>query len=57
MNKPVDYDWTEEDIIAEYDKIKDKKKVAKIFCITVKQVSAILKSRGRLIEGQYLLSM
>ncbi|QIX89086.1 hypothetical protein [Enterocloster clostridioformis] len=46
MNKPVEYDWTEEDIIAEYVKIKDKKKVAKIFCITVKQVSEILKSRG-----------
>lgn len=46
MNKPVDYDWTEEDIIAEYEKIKDKKKVARIYCITVQQVSDILKSKG-----------
>lgn len=46
MNKPVEYNWTEEDIIAEYQKIKDKKKVAKIYCITTKQVSDILKSRG-----------
>ena len=43
MNKPVDYKWTEDDIIKEYDKIRDKKKVAKIFCITVKQVSEILR--------------
>lgn len=46
MNSPVEYDWTEEDIIAEYVKIKDKKKVAKIYCITTKQVNEILKSRG-----------
>lgn len=46
MNKPVEYNWTEEDIIAEYQKIKDRKKVAKIYCITTKQVSDILKSRG-----------
>lgn len=46
MNKPVEHNWTEEDIIAEYQKIKDKKKVAKIYCITTKQVSDILKSRG-----------
>lgn len=46
MNKPVEYNWTEEDIIAEYQKIKDKKKVAKIYCITTIQVSDILKSRG-----------
>lgn len=46
MNKPVEYNWTEEDIIAEYVKIKDKKKVAKIFCITTRQVNEILQSRG-----------
>lgn len=46
MNKPVEYDWTEEDIITEYKALEDKKKVAKIFCITIKQVSDILKSRG-----------
>ena len=46
INKPVDYSWTEEDVILEYEKIKNKRSVAKIFCITVKQVSDILKSRG-----------
>lgn len=46
MNKPVEYNWTEEDIIAEYKALEDKKKVAKIYCITTKQVNEILKSRG-----------
>jgi len=37
MNKPIEYTTTI---------YKDKKKVAKIFCITVKQVNDILKSKG-----------
>lgn len=46
MNKPVEYNWTEEDIISEYKALEDKKKVAKIYCITTKKVNEILKSRG-----------
>ena len=46
MNKPIEYTTTDEDVIAEYLIYKDKKKVAKIFCITVKQVNDILKSKG-----------
>ena len=48
MYKPIEYTTTDEDVIAEYLIYKDKKKVAKIFCITVKlkQVNDILKSRG-----------
>lgn len=46
MNKPVEYNWTDEDVIVEYEKYNDKKKVAKIFCMTTKQVNEILKSRG-----------
>lgn len=42
MNKPVDHNWTEEDIIMESERIQDKKKVAKIFRITVKEVTEIL---------------
>lgn len=45
MNKPVDHNWTEEDIINEYEKIQDKKKVAKIYCITTKEVTEILKRK------------
>lgn len=46
MNKPVEYNWSDKDVIAEYKALKDKKKVAKIYCITTKQVNEILKSRG-----------
>lgn len=46
MNKPVEHNWTEEDVVSEYKKYNDKKKVAKIYCITTKQVNEILKSRG-----------
>lgn len=45
MNEPVEYDWTEEDIVEEFEKYKDKKKVAKIYDITVQQVTEILKRR------------
>lgn len=45
MDKPVDHDWTEEDIVNEYEKIQDKKKVAKIYCITTKEVTEILKRK------------
>lgn len=46
MNKPVDYNWTDEEIIAEYEKYSDKKGISKMFCITMKQVNAILKRTG-----------
>lgn len=43
MNEPVEQNWTENDIIEEYEKYKDKKKVAKIYGITTQQVTEILK--------------
>lgn len=43
MNEPVEYDWTNEDIIREYNDYKDKKAIAKMYLITVKQVTGILK--------------
>lgn len=43
MNEPVEYNWTENDIIEEFEKYKDKKKVAKIYGVTVQQVTGILK--------------
>ena len=45
MNKPVDHNWTVEDIVNEYEKIQDKKKVARIYCITTKEVTEILKQK------------
>lgn len=43
MNKPVEYSWTEEDVIEGYKKYNDKKTVARIYCISVKEVTEILK--------------
>lgn len=43
MNKPVDYNVDDADIIMEYEKCHDKKKVARVFFIPVKQVNEVLK--------------
>lgn len=45
INEPVEYNWTENDIIEEFEKYKDKKKVAKIYGVTVRQVTEILKRK------------
>lgn len=46
MNEPVDWSWTEEDLVTEFEGCQDKRKVAKIFCIPVREVTEILKKRG-----------
>ena len=43
MNTHIEYNWTENDIIEEFEKYKDKKKLAKIYGVTVQQVTEILK--------------
>lgn len=43
MNEPEEKEWTAADIVKEYEQYKDKKSVAKIFCITVGEVNKILK--------------
>lgn len=43
MNEPVEYNWADKDILGEFHKVKDKKKVAKVYDITVQQVTEILK--------------
>lgn len=43
MNRPVECKVDDADIIMEYEKCHDKKKVAKIFLIPVKQVNEVLK--------------
>lgn len=43
MNEPEEKEWTAADIVREYEQYKDKKAVAKIFCITVGEVNKILK--------------
>lgn len=44
MNEPEKKEWTAADIVREYEQYKDKKAVAKIFCIAVGEVNKILKN-------------
>lgn len=46
MNRPLDYVWTDQDVILEYQKYQDKRKVSRIFGITVKEINTILKGMG-----------
>lgn len=43
MNVPIEQNWTEKDIIEEFNKCNDKKRVAKMYGVTVRQVTEILK--------------
>jgi dihydrodipicolinate synthase/N-acetylneuraminate lyase len=46
INPPVDYKFTDQDIINEYKTVGDKKKVAVIYKIPVAQVTEILKQNN-----------
>lgn len=46
MNEPIEYSWTDQDVLAEYRKWEDKRKVSRIFGITVKEINTILKRNG-----------
>ena len=48
MNKPIDHGWNDQDVVAEYQRYQDKRKVSRIFDITVKYINAILKRNGML---------
>ena len=43
MNKPVEKEFTYEDVVNVYNKSGDKKDVAKRFCMSVGAVTKILK--------------
>ena len=43
INEPIDHKWTPEDVVEDYRKYQDKKKVAKIYGITAKEVAQIIK--------------
>ena len=43
MNPPIEYDWTEEDIVIEFKKVGDKKSVSKIYLISITDVTKMLK--------------
>lgn len=46
MNEPVDYTFTDEDIIKEYRLYYDVKRTAAVFCLDSKIVKEILKRNG-----------
>lgn len=43
MNQPVQHNVTDEDIVAEYQKYNDVKKMAKIFDLSVQDVRDVLR--------------
>lgn len=45
MNKPVEKEFTYENVINAYNRSSDKKDVAKRFCISVSEVTKILKKK------------
>ena len=45
MNLPVEKEFTYEDIVNAYNRSRDKKDVAKIFCISVSEATKILKKK------------
>lgn len=46
MNKPIDHFWTDQDVIEEYYKWGDKRKVSRIYDIPIKDINQILKRNG-----------
>ena len=46
MNKPVDHEWSDHDVLADYQLYGDKRKVARIYDITVAEINKILKRMG-----------
>ena len=45
MNLPVEKEFTYEDVVNAYNRSRDKKDVAKRFCISVGEVTKILKKK------------
>lgn len=45
MNEPVEEEYTYNDVVNAYNRSGDKKDVAKRFCISVSEVTKILKKK------------
>lgn len=43
MNESIEYSWTDQDIVTEYRKWEDKRKVSRIYDIPVSEINKILK--------------
>ena len=48
MNEPIEYSWTDQDIVAEYHKWRDKRKVSRIYGVPVLEINKILKRNDAL---------
>ena len=46
MNAPVQLEWTDKDVLEDFEKYHDKIAVSRRFSIPVSQVSEILKRNG-----------
>lgn len=46
MNRPLDYVWDDQDVVTEFRKYQDKRKVSRIFDITIKEINEILRRNG-----------
>lgn len=44
INLPESHDWTGEEIMGEYERIGDKRKLAKVFCLPLRVINGILQS-------------
>lgn len=51
MNEPVETLISDQDIISEYEKTKDKRATARRYCIKVGDVTAIVKRKSNSREG------
>lgn len=47
INVTVAHTWTDEEIICEYNKLNNKREVARIFCITVRELNDIINGKNR----------
>lgn len=47
MNLPCERQVTKEDIIEEFEQYQDKKRVARVFCLSVSAVNKIVKEAGK----------
>lgn len=48
INYPVEFEWSDQDVITEYRRYHDKRKVARIYNISVKEVNTILRKVGEI---------
>lgn len=46
MNSPIERPWSDRDVVIEYQKCQDKRKISRIFDVTVKEINIILKRNG-----------